>query len=150
MMSEENEFLDESQVVMRDVHKQYRQLHDNQQGYVADEYAYSQQYQQAQPQQQQAQPQQQQAQAQPQQQQPQPQQQQAQAQPQQQQPVAAVSEPINTQMSAAEMAAQKARETGVMVAARGTVQGQTGWYYDSSGELTCWNVDGSGNWSRVQ
>jgi hypothetical protein len=112
---------------MRDVHKQYRQLHDNQQGYVADEYAYSQQYQQAQPQQQQAQ-----------------------AQHQQQQPVAAVSEPINTQMSAAEMAAQKARETGVMVAARGTVQGQTGWYYDSSGELTCWNVDGSGNWSRVQ
>ena len=141
MSEEENEFLDESQVVMRDVHKQYRQLHDNQQGYVADEYAYSQQYQQAQPQQQQVQPQQQQA---------QPQQQQAQAQPQQQQPVAAVSEPINTQMSAAEMAAQKARETGVMVAARGTVQGQTGWYYDSSGELTCWNVDGSGNWSRVQ
>ncbi|MDP6011539.1 MAG: hypothetical protein QF707_07080, partial [Candidatus Poseidoniaceae archaeon] len=89
-------------------------------------------------------------QAQPQQKHSQPQQQQAQAQHQQQQPVAAVSEPINTQMSAAEMAAQKARETGVMVAARGTVQGQTGWYYDSSGELTCWNVDGSGNWSRVQ
>ena len=55
-----------------------------------------------------------------------------------------------TQASAAEIAAQKARETGVMVAAQGTVQGQTGWYYDATGELTCWNVDAAGQWSRIQ
>jgi len=133
MSEEEGEFLDESQAVMREVHEQYRQLHDNQQGYLADEYGYSQQYQQPQAQQQQ----------------PQAQQQQQPQQPQQQ-AVAVVSQPANPQLSAAEMAAQRARETGVMVAAQGTIQGQSGWYYDSSGELTCWNVDEAGNWSRIQ
>jgi len=126
MSEEENELLDESQVVMREVHEQYRQLHDVQQGYVADEYGYSQQYQHPQ------------------------QHQQPQQYQQPQQPAAVVSEPVSIQMSTAEMAAQKARETGVMVAAQGTVQGQTGWYYDSSGELTYWNVDAAGNWNRVQ
>lgn len=68
-----------------------------------------------------------------------------------------VAQPVQTQVvvqstpkSAAEIAAQKARETGVMVAAQGTVQGQTGWYYDATGELTCWNVDAAGQWSRIQ
>jgi hypothetical protein len=54
------------------------------------------------------------------------------------------------QQTLAQEAAQKARQTGVMVAAQGTVQGQTGWYYDTTGELTCWNVDASGGWSRIQ
>lgn len=63
-------------------------------------------------------------------------------------PVAVV-EAVVPQQSVAQ-AAEKARQTGVMVAAQGTVQGQTGWYYDTTGELTCWNVDASGGWSRIQ
>jgi hypothetical protein len=59
-------------------------------------------------------------------------------------------EAVVPQQTAAQVAAEKARQTGVMVAAQGTVQGQTGWYYDTTGELTCWNVDSSGGWSRIQ
>jgi hypothetical protein len=59
-------------------------------------------------------------------------------------------EAVVPQQTVAQAAAEKARQTGVMVAAQGTVQGQTGWYYDATGELTCWNVDASGGWSRIQ
>ena len=45
--------------------------------------------------------------------------------------------------------AAKAKETGVMQAAPGTDQGKTGWYIDSSGELTSWLVSEDGEWTRV-
>ena len=47
-------------------------------------------------------------------------------------------------------AAAKAKATGVMVAAEGTVQGQSGWYYDATGELTNWEIDSEGRWNRLQ
>jgi hypothetical protein len=46
-------------------------------------------------------------------------------------------------------AATTAKVSGVMVAAEGTVQGQSGWYYDTSGELTHWEVDAEGRWNRL-
>lgn len=43
----------------------------------------------------------------------------------------------------------EAKRTGIMQAAPGTEQGKTGWYIDSSGELTSWQVSESGDWTRV-
>ena len=45
--------------------------------------------------------------------------------------------------------AEEAKKTGVMQAAPGTVQGETGWYIDTSGELTSWQVSESGEWTRL-
>ena len=46
---------------------------------------------------------------------------------------------------------EKAVESsGVLQAMQGTVQGQTGWYQTSEGESQYWQVDTSGQWSRVQ
>lgn len=45
--------------------------------------------------------------------------------------------------------AAEAKRTGVMQAAPGTEQGKTGWYIDSSGELTSWLVSESGEWTRM-
>ena len=45
--------------------------------------------------------------------------------------------------------AAKARKTGVMQAAPGTEQGKTGWYVDSTGQLTSWLVSEEGEWTRV-
>jgi len=45
--------------------------------------------------------------------------------------------------------AEEAKKTGVMQAAPGTVQGQTGWYVDTSGELTSWQVTDTGEWIRL-
>jgi len=45
--------------------------------------------------------------------------------------------------------AAEAKRTGVMQAAPGTEQGKTGWYIDSTGQLTSWLVSESGEWSRV-
>jgi len=42
-----------------------------------------------------------------------------------------------------------AKDTGVMLAVQGTIQGKTGWYYDSNGDFVYWNVDENGVWSRV-
>jgi hypothetical protein len=44
---------------------------------------------------------------------------------------------------------EEAKRTGVMQAAPGTEQGKTGWYIDSSAELTSWLVSESGEWTRV-
>ena len=44
---------------------------------------------------------------------------------------------------------EEAKRTGVMQAAPGTEQGKTGWYIDSSGELTSWLVTESGEWTRM-
>ena len=45
--------------------------------------------------------------------------------------------------------AEEAKRTGVMQAAPGTEQGKTGWYIDTSGELTSWQVTESGEWIRL-
>lgn len=46
--------------------------------------------------------------------------------------------------------ATKAGQVGVMQAAPGTQQGETGWYVDASTELQYWNVGPDGSWTRVQ
>jgi hypothetical protein len=50
---------------------------------------------------------------------------------------------------ARERLAEEAKRTGVMQAAPGTEQGKTGWYIDSSGELTSWLVSESGEWTQL-
>ena len=44
--------------------------------------------------------------------------------------------------------ASKAAEVGVMQAAPGTEQGQSGWYVDVSSEVQYWNVGADGSWTR--
>ena len=39
---------------------------------------------------------------------------------------------------------------GVLAAMEGTVQGQTGWYQTAQGESQYWQVDETGQWSRIQ
>ena len=46
--------------------------------------------------------------------------------------------------------ATKAGQVGVMQAAPGSQQGETGWYVDASTELQYWNVGPDGSWTRVQ
>ena len=46
--------------------------------------------------------------------------------------------------------ATKAGQVGVMQAAPGTSQGDTGWYVDANTELQYWNVGSDGSWTRVQ
>ena len=46
--------------------------------------------------------------------------------------------------------ATKAGQVGVMQAAPGTNQGETGWYVDASTEVQYWNVASDGSWTRVQ
>ena len=46
--------------------------------------------------------------------------------------------------------ATKAGQVGVMQAAPGTQQGETGWYVDARTELQYWNVGLDGSWTRVQ
>ena len=50
---------------------------------------------------------------------------------------------------AAQVAAAAA-SSGVMLACDGTVQGQTGWYHDGRGQMSYWQVDESGAWTRVR
>lgn len=45
--------------------------------------------------------------------------------------------------------AAKASEVGVMQAAPGTIQGESGWYVDVSSEVQYWNVGDDGSWTRV-
>ncbi|MDP6224018.1 MAG: hypothetical protein QGF34_03035 [Candidatus Poseidoniaceae archaeon] len=68
-----------------------------------------------------------------------------------------VTEPESTTHSEPELAgdlrqelATKAGQVGVMQAAPGTNQGETGWYVDASTELQYWNVGSDGSWTRVQ
>ena len=46
--------------------------------------------------------------------------------------------------------AAKAAEVGVMQAAPGTTQGESGWYVDVSSEVQYWNVGEDGSWTRVE
>ena len=50
----------------------------------------------------------------------------------------------------AAQAAAAAASSGVMLACDGTVQGQTGWYHDGRGQMSYWQVDESGAWTRVR
>ena len=52
--------------------------------------------------------------------------------------------------SLSEELAVKATQIGVMQAAPGTNQGETGWYVDASTELQQWDVGSDGSWSRLQ
>ena len=68
-----------------------------------------------------------------------------------------VSEPESTTHSQPEIGgdlrqelATKAGQVGVMQAAPGKNQGETGWYVDASTELQYWNVGNDGSWTRVQ
>ena len=68
-----------------------------------------------------------------------------------------VTEPESTTHSEPELTgdlrqelATKAGQVGVMQAAPGTNQGETGWYVDASTELQYWNVGSDGSWTRVQ
>ena len=45
---------------------------------------------------------------------------------------------------------QATQSGGVLQAMDGTVQGQTGWYQTAQGESQYWQVDGSGQWTRVK
>jgi len=45
--------------------------------------------------------------------------------------------------------AAEAKRTGIMQAAPGTEQGKTGWYIDSTGELTSWLVAEDGSWTKM-
>ena len=45
--------------------------------------------------------------------------------------------------------AAKASEVGVMQAAPGTSQGESGWYVDVSSEIQYWDVGTDGSWTRV-
>jgi len=49
----------------------------------------------------------------------------------------------------ASLAAQAA-EVGVMQAAPGSVQGESGWYVDVSEEIQFWNVGADGSWTKVK
>ena len=47
-------------------------------------------------------------------------------------------------------AQQAAASSSVMLACDGTVQGQTGWYHDGRGQMSYWQVEESGAWTRVR
>mgnify|MGYP001335983033 CR=1 FL=1 len=56
-----------------------------------------------------------------------------------------------TMAAQANQAIQQSTEvSGVLAAMEGTVQGQTGWYKTAQGESQYWQVDESGQWSRIQ
>ena len=57
------------------------------------------------------------------------------------------SEPVLSNEVKASLAS-KAVEVGVMQAAPGTEQGQSGWYVDVSSEVQYWNVGADGSWTR--
>jgi len=46
--------------------------------------------------------------------------------------------------------ATQAAEVGVMQAAPGSVQGESGWYVDVSQEIQFWNVGADGSWTKVK
>jgi len=39
--------------------------------------------------------------------------------------------------------------SGVLLACEGTTQGATGWYHDGQGNVSCWQVDEAGGWTRI-
>tara|TARA_B100001094_G_C17926890_1_gene668752 strand:+ start:182 stop:460 length:279 start_codon:yes stop_codon:yes gene_type:complete len=59
-------------------------------------------------------------------------------------------EKAGVQNPQAAQAAAAAASSSVMLACDGTVQGQTGWYHDGRGQMSYWQVDESGAWTRVR
>ncbi|MEE2812741.1 MAG: hypothetical protein VX627_06965 [Candidatus Thermoplasmatota archaeon] len=53
------------------------------------------------------------------------------------------------EMTSTPPAAKVEASSGVLQAMDGTIQGQTGWYQTAQGEAQYWQVDASGNWSKV-
>ena len=49
-----------------------------------------------------------------------------------------------------EPVAETTQSSGVLQAMDGTVQGQTGWYQTAQGESQYWQVDETGQWTRVK
>ena len=49
-----------------------------------------------------------------------------------------------------ESVVETTQSSGGLQAIDGTVQGQTGWYQTAQGESQYWQVDGSGQWTRVK
>ncbi|HJM45254.1 MAG TPA: hypothetical protein QF644_04835, partial [Candidatus Poseidoniaceae archaeon] len=60
-----------------------------------------------------------------------------------------IQELLDSENNATEAAEVFANDTGVMLAAEGTIQGQTGWYHDREGNLVYWNIDEKGIWTRI-
>ena len=50
----------------------------------------------------------------------------------------------------AEEPASSPLSKGVLQAMSGTVQGQTGWYQDSEGTASYWNIEEDGSWTKVE
>ncbi len=60
-----------------------------------------------------------------------------------------IQELLDSENNVTEAAEVFANDTGVMLAAEGTIQGQTGWYHDREGNLVYWNIDENGIWTRI-
>ena len=56
---------------------------------------------------------------------------------------------LDSETNASDAAEVFANDTGVMLAAEGTIQGQTGWYHDRDGNLHYWNIDENGVWTKI-
>ena len=56
---------------------------------------------------------------------------------------------LDSDINTVEIAEAFATDTGIMMAAEGTTQGQSGWYYDRQGNLVYWNVNENGVWTRI-
>ena len=67
----------------------------------------------------------------------------------QQQRIQAMETATEEMASTSPPAAKAEASSGVLQAMDGTIQGQTGWYQTAQGEAEYWQVDASGNWSKV-
>ena len=63
--------------------------------------------------------------------------------------IESIQELLDSNIDAIEMAESFANDTGIMLAAEGTIQGQSGWYHDRQGDLVYWRVDENGTWTRI-
>ncbi len=60
-----------------------------------------------------------------------------------------IQELLDSDANTYELAESFAKDTGIMLAAEGTIQGQSGWYHDRQGNLMYWSVDENGAWTRI-
>jgi subtilisin family serine protease len=63
--------------------------------------------------------------------------------------IESIQELLDSNIDTIEMAESFANDTGIMLAAEGTIQGQSGWYHDRQGDLAYWNVNETGEWTRI-
>jgi hypothetical protein len=64
--------------------------------------------------------------------------------------VAAQAGGVSQPMAATEVVVTSPLSKGVLQAMSGTVQGKTGWYQDSKGNASYWNIGGDGSWTKVK